>query len=167
MNIILIGFMGAGKTTIANLLAKKTKQKIIEMDELIIRKSKRANIKEIFEQDGEIVFRELEMQVASELQNTDNTIISVGGGVAMSCLNMLYLKKNGLVFYLKTSFSVIKKCLKNDTSRPLFQDKKEASKLYKIRQPIYEYYADTIIKTSPKTNAKTVDKIIQYIAHTT
>ena len=105
MNIILTGFMGAGKTTIANLLAKKLKRKIVEIDELIIKKSKRKNIQEIFEKDGEIVFRELETKVARELQNTDNAIISTGGGVVMSNLNMLYLKKNGIVFYFKTPFA--------------------------------------------------------------
>jgi len=157
--------MGAGKTTIANLLAKKLNHKIIEMDDLIIQKSKRKNIKEIFTRDGEIIFRELETQVARKLQNTNNKIISAGGGLPMSYLNMLYLKKNGIIIYLKTPFSTIEKCLKNDTFRPLFQDKKEARKLYELRQPIYEYYADITIKTSPKTNDKTVEKIIKHITY--
>ena len=163
MNIILTGFMGAGKTTIANLLAKKLKRKIVEIDELIIKKSKRKNIQEIFEKDGEIVFRELETKVARELQNTDNAIISTGGGVVMSNLNMLYLKKNGIVFYFKTPFSTIEKSLKNNKTRPLFQNNKEVKKLYKTRQPLYEYYADAVINTSPATNDKTVDKIIQHV----
>ena len=163
MNIILTGFMGAGKTTIANLLAQKLKREVVEMDDLVIKKSKRKSVKEIFELDGEIVFRELETHVARDLQNTDNIIVSAGGGVAMSSLNMLYLKKNGVVFYLKTSFRAIGRSLKKDKARPLFQNKKEARILYKIRRPIYKYYADVVIRTSPKTNKKTVDRIIKYM----
>ena len=164
MNIVLTGFMGAGKTTIAKLLAKKLKLKIVEMDALIIKKSKRKSIKDIFAKDGEIVFRELETEVAGTLENTDNTIISVGGGVVMSYLNMLYLKKNGVIIHLKTPFTAIVRCLEKDKSfRPLFQNKKEAKRLYELRQPIYEHYADITIKTSPKTNYKTVKEIIKHV----
>src|SRR5579885_2276130 len=102
-NIVLIGFMGSGKSTIAKLLAEKLQYKAIEMDTLIIEKSGRISDTEIFDTDGEVRFRELEVHVAKELQDVTTSVISTGGGAVMNKLVIDYLKKNGIVVFLKNS----------------------------------------------------------------
>ena len=79
MNIILIGFMGSGKSSVAALLAQKIKWPIRETDELVKEQSGRKNIKELFLLDGEIRFRELEIEVAKQISVEKNIIISTGG----------------------------------------------------------------------------------------
>lgn len=74
MNIILIGFMGSGKSSVGKLIAQKQSREHIEMDELILNRSGRSSISEIFTQDGEIRFRELEMEIAKEVSNKKITL---------------------------------------------------------------------------------------------
>jgi len=150
MKIILIGFMGSGKTTVADILAKKLNLGVIEMDQLILTKSGRNNISEIFSLDGEKHFRNLETIVAKEISKLDNVIVSTGGGIVMKKRNQKHLKK-GVIFFLKTSFSIIDRRLKNDKTRPLFKDKETARKLFDTRQNLYEKFADKTIITDDKT----------------
>lgn len=160
MNIILIGFMGSGKSSVGQLLAKTTNRKNLEMDEYIVRLSKRKSINEIFEKDGETTFRELEIKVSKKLQDTTNTIVSTGGGIVMNKICLDYLKKNGKVIFLSTKFETIEKRLRSDTSRPLFQDKQKAKKLYALRNPLYREYANKTIVTDEKNVNDLVKEII-------
>lgn len=164
MKIILIGFMGAGKTTVAQALSKKLKIKLIEMDDLILKKSKRKSINEIFTMDGERRFRELEIETAKKLINKDNVVISTGGGVVINKIILDYLKENGKVIFLKTSFFEILKRLKHASDRPLFKDKKLAKKLFNFRQKLYEEYADLIVKTDKKSVKEVTNEIIENIS---
>lgn len=164
MKIILIGFMGAGKTTIGKILAKKLKMDLIEMDELVLKKSKRKTINEIFALDGERRFRELEIEVGRELKNVDEVVISTGGGVVMNKIILDYLKEgNGQIIFLKTSFAEIVKRLKNTSDRPLFKDKNKAKKLFDLRRRLYEEYSDYIVETdnkNPQLIVKEIEKLI-------
>lgn len=164
MKIILIGFMGAGKTSVAQLLSKKINLPYVEMDDLILKKSKKTTINKIFEKDGELRFRELEIAVSKDLANRENLIVSTGGGVVMNKINLDYLKKEGKICYLKTSFLKIRQRLEGDCSRPLFKDKKQAKKLFKFRQPLYEKYADIIIETNSKSITDVVNSLISYLS---
>lgn len=149
MKLILIGFMGSGKTLVAKLLAKKLKLKLIELDDLILKVSNRTSINQIFNKDEEIRFRQLEINQAKKLASLKNTVISTGGGVVMNKIILDYLKQNnGQVIFLQADFSVIQKRLKNDSNRPLFTDLKKAKKLFLFRQPLYEHYADLTIPTN-------------------
>jgi len=159
MKIVLIGFMGAGKTTLAKLLAKEISQEYIDMDELLVKKSGRSSIEEIFQKDGEIHFRELEISLAKELQNRDKVIISAGGGIVMNKIILDYLKQNSTVIFLKNSFETSQKRI-NNNSRPLFKDKKKAQALYELRLPLYTHYADTSIETDNKTKQRVVSEIM-------
>jgi len=159
MKIILIGFMGSGKTTVAKKLGEKLDLKVIEMDDLIIKKSGKS-IRQIFSENGEAQFRELETKVAKNLEKRDKCIISTGGGVVMSKINIGYLKENGKIIFLKTSFLEITERLKNNNDRPLFKDKKMAKKLFIFRQKLYEEYADLIINTDGKSVEKITYEII-------
>lgn len=160
MKFILIGFMGAGKTSIGKALANKLKLKMIEMDDLILKKSGRKSIEELFSKDGERQFREWEIEVAKDLQDRNNLIISTGGGVVMNRIILDYLRSNGKTIFLKTSFFEIEKRLKNDSSRPLFKDKNKARKLFSFRQSLYKEYADLIVFTDGKSVKKITYEII-------
>lgn len=162
-NIILIGFMGSGKSTIATLLAEKLGWSMTEMDQLILEQSKYPSITQIFEIEGEIAFREKEITVAKELMSRENTIISTGGGVVMNKIIIDYLKKKGTIVYLQTELTEIQKRLRDDTTRPLFTNLKIAKELFTLRAPLYQAYADIIINEKGKTVSQIVETIIDKI----
>lgn len=160
MKVTLIGFMGSGKSSVGQMLARKLKHNYIEMDFLVLKESGRESITEIFEKDGEAVFRKLETDVARNLQDKDNTIIATGGGIVMNKGTLDYVKSNGTVVFLDTTFRTIEKRLEGDTTRPLFQNKEKAKELYTFRKPLYAQYADITIETNNKIVEKITDEII-------
>ncbi|RKD27888.1 shikimate kinase [Caminicella sporogenes DSM 14501] len=118
-NIVLIGFMGTGKTTVGRLLAKKFNMKFIDSDDEIIRKTG-MSINKIFEKYGEEYFRNLEKIVIEEISKLDGCVIATGGGVVKDERNILNLKKKGLIFHLNGSVSKIKENLESEIhKRPL------------------------------------------------
>lgn len=154
--------MGSGKTTIAKLLAKKLNMERIDMDEMIIKKSNRKSDKEIFEKDGEIAFREIEITVAKELRDKDNVIIATGGGVVMNKIILDYLRENSTVIFLKNAFETAHKRISKNPP-PLFRDTEKAKALYALRLPLYEYYANMIIETDNRTPEEVVEEVIKYL----
>jgi len=163
MKIILVGFMGAGKSSLGKLLAKNLSLEYVDMDNLIVKKSGRESDSEIFDKDGEAVFRELESAVSKNLQNKDNLVISTGGGIIMNKLNMEHLKHNGIVIFLKNSFQTSKGRISKKNPPPLFRDKNKAKKLYQLRLPLYTQYADIIIETDNKQLSDIVKEVIAKI----
>ena len=158
-NIALIGFMGAGKTTVAALLSKELNLSLVETDIAIIRLSGLTSVNDIFDKKGEEYFRELEKKVIAEVTKNNNQVISCGGGVISSAESMQALKNNAIVIFLHASFDEIKDRLKNSTNRPLFRHEEKAMLVYAERLPIYERYADEIIDTDNKKP----EEIVQYI----
>jgi shikimate kinase len=145
-NLILIGFMGSGKSTIAKCLASLLGLQAVEMDDLVCQKAGAKSVHEVFAQEGEIVWRSLEIEVAKELSDRDGLIIATGGGVVINKIILDYLKLHGgIAIFLRSSFKEIANRLQGDGSRPLFQNKRQAEALYTFRQPLYEAYADLII----------------------
>lgn len=134
-NIVLFGFMGCGKTTVANSLENLTGLPLIDTDALIEEKEG-MKISEIFEKKGEDYFRMLEGNCAYELSTKKNQIISVGGGFAINSKNIELLKSNSVFVFLDTPFDVIKKRIKNDETRPL-SNEETLQELYEQRHPIY------------------------------
>jgi len=156
--------MGSGKTEVGKLLAQKLGKTYREMDVLVLEKSKMKNINEIFEKEGELRFRELEIAVAKDLQNTTNDIIATGGGVVINKIILDYLKQNKtIIIYLQTNFDIISRRLKGDTLRPLFRDKERAKQLYAIREPLYKQYADIIVTTDNQSLTDITMEIITRI----
>lgn len=148
MKIVLIGFMGSGKTSVAKELAKKLDLQSIDMDELILISSGFKSINEIFEKKGEKSFRAMELVVAKKLADADNIVISTGGGVVMSKQTMKPLSKNSIVVYLKLCFeNADKRVSQKKIKPPLFQNNNEAKKLFNKRVPLYLSYADITIDT--------------------
>ncbi len=163
MKIVLIGFMGAGKTTIAKLLAKSLSYEYIDMDRMIVQKSKRSSDREIFDLDGEEVFRKLESDVSKELSEKRDVVISTGGGIVMNEINMNWLQSNGTIIFLKNSFDTSKKRISKKNPPPLFRDKSYARNLYELRQPLYIKYSDTVIETDNKFPKQIVDEINNFL----
>jgi len=145
--IVLIGFMGSGKSTIAASLAPKLGFDLCEMDTRIVEASGLSSIPAIFQEHGEAYFRALESQVAESLTNIRHVVISTGGGVITNSENMGYLKHEGLVIYLKATFATVCERIGDISTRPLFQDSSRALSLFTERTPIYESFADVTIET--------------------
>ncbi|MBU1177931.1 shikimate kinase [Patescibacteria group bacterium] len=156
--IVLTGFMGSGKSVVADKIAKFLGLEMVEMDEIVLAKSGRKSINEIFDKDGEDKFRELEAKVAEELGGRENVVIATGGGVG---INEKVLKKLvGTTVFLDTPFDEIEKRLEGDVSRPLFRDKNRAQKLFTERLPQYRANADYIVLTG----GKDIDEVAREVA---
>lgn len=165
-NIVLIGFMGVGKGTVARELRKKLKRLMLDTDDLI-ESCENMKIREIFESKGEEYFRNLEKELAVNLaKNVQNAIISSGGGF----VKVKNLNKIGKVVYLKSSFEAIIKRIetsenadKKFAKRPLLKDIEKAKELFKQRKKIYEKKADIIVNVEDKTPKRIVKEILSQI----
>jgi len=161
--IVLIGFMGAGKSTVGRLLAESFQLPLIETDDEIIKRSELNSVNEIFEKKGETYFRELEKEVLHNLSLQSNCIISCGGGAIVHSENIESLKENGTVIFLSASFETIASRIKEETTRPLFNDIEKAKQLYFQRQSLYEKYADAIIETDNSSPEEITESIIKIL----
>jgi shikimate kinase len=162
MNIILIGFMGTGKSSVAPVLADKLNMEYIEMDKLIEKKAGKS-IEKIFRDSGELAFREYEIAVAKDLRSINNAVVSCGGGVVMNKIIIDYFKFNGIVVGMFADFETIFKRVAGDLPRPLFKDRKVAEKLYYFRKPLYEYYADKKVSTDKRSVEEVAEEIVKVI----
>jgi shikimate kinase len=155
-NLILIGFMGSGKSTVGRKLAKEMNTFFLDTD-LLIENFENKSIKEIFEKEGEEVFREKERYCFEWIKkDVFNTIVSVGGGFPIFIPE---IKEAGIVVYLKVEFEEILKRLtqKEIEKRPLFKDTQKAKELFENRSKTYESLADLIIENN------NLDKTIKII----
>lgn len=163
MKIILIGFMGSGKSTVAKELSLRLKLPLIEMDQLVLDRTKTKSMTELFTQKGESLLRETEIIIAQEYALTNNIIISTGGGVVQNKNILDSLKSDGgKIFFLNASFDKIETRLRGDHSRPLFENRKEAEALYQFRAPLYLKYADHAIDVGEKTAQEIAEEIVNY-----
>lgn len=163
-NIILIGFMGCGKTSVGIRLSYAMKQTMIDTDKWIERKQK-MTISEIFASQGEEAFRQMEKQCLAELIEKENgRIISTGGGLPVREENHALLKELGRVYYLKVSPEKVYERLKNDTTRPLLQTKDPQARIRELlayREPFYEKCADEIIEVSDLSFEEIIAQIVK------
>lgn len=144
MNIILCGFMGSGKTTVGQELAKIMGRKFIDTDELIEREQGVA-IKAIFTVHGEDYFRDLEYACCKNISDMKNCVVSTGGGALTFQRNVDALKQGGKIVFLDADFDVICQRIGNSKTRPLFQDREKARQLYDERKSKYLSAADYVI----------------------
>lgn len=162
MNIVLIGFMGSGKTSVGKGLAKELSFNFIDTD-LSIEEENQTSINNIFGKYGEVYFRDLETKkLVSLKEKAQDTIISTGGGIILREKNIDLLKEIGIVIYLKTSATTIVNRLKYDNTRPLLAGNNKEEKVNEIlgfRESIYEKAADYIIDTNNKTISQIIDEI--------
>ncbi len=139
-NIVLIGFMGTGKTSVGKQLAAKLKRPLVDIDHFIEQKEK-AKIRDIFEARGEAHFRALEKEAVAVAARGQGQVITTGGGVVLDAENVRMLKETGILVALEASPETIYKRVKDSRHRPLLKgDDLMASieSLYHIRKPLYE-----------------------------
>jgi len=144
-NIILVGFMGTGKTVTGRVLAEQTGLELVDMDSIIEERAGRA-ISDIFATDGEPAFRAMERELAQELSQRDGLIISTGGGIVLNPDNIADFERTGLVVCLKASPETVLQRLEKDASRPLLAgDKKtQIASILETRKPLYDAIAHRI-----------------------
>lgn len=161
-NIVLIGMMGCGKTTIAKLLSKKLERVYLDMDEYIVNKYQQS-IDDMFK-IGEDYFRKNETDVCLSISKLEGYIISTGGGVVMNPKNIEYLKENGIIVFIDRPVEKIAEDV-DIASRPLLKD--GADKLYQLHQQRYQLYLNAcdihLINDQSAQNA--VDRLIELLAN--
>lgn len=153
LNIVFIGFMGTGKTTISSYIAKLLNKKLIETDKYIINKTN-MDISSIFDKFGEKYFRYLESEAIFEISKNKGIIISCGGGSVIREENISFLKKNGIIIRLIATPNTILNRVKNSNERPILNGHMNTefiSSLMKDRETFYSKAADINIYTDNKT----------------
>jgi len=155
-NIVLIGMPACGKSTIGYWLSKKIGYPLLDTDKYLEEKENRI-ISDIFSNEGEEYFRNLETKYLKELSEKEGFIISTGGGAVKKKENIDILKKNGIVIFLNREINDISK--ENHKHRPLLQDINNIQKLYDERIDLYKKYSDIIIKNNDDMSI-IVDRII-------
>lgn len=162
-NIVLIGFMGTGKTTVSEYLSTMFAMKIAEMDRMI-EEREQMSIPDIFAVYGEEYFRNLETELLIELQGERNTVISCGGGAPMRERNVEEMKKNGRVVLLTASPKAVYERLKDADDRPVLNGRKNVegiAALMEERRGKYEAAADIVIETDQKSVLEICEELVQ------
>lgn len=160
-SIAIVGFMGAGKTTIGKELSSRLHTSFIDVDAFIEKKTKKT-IEQIFQESGEIGFREIETEVLKQLP-LKNAVISTGGGIVIKEENRKILN-NFYVIWLDVEFEVILKRLKNDHTRPLWKQPIEKRlTLYNERRKLYQSVAHLHLKIADESIDEVIEKIINQL----
>ncbi|MDJ0631770.1 MAG: shikimate kinase [Xenococcaceae cyanobacterium MO_188.B29] len=158
LNIYLIGMMGTGKTTVGKILAQKLGYRFLDTDEAIEAVAGK-KITEIFAEEGEENFRDLESKILNEVSAYIRSAIATGGGIIQRQMNWSYLRQ-GLIIWLDTDLKIIQERLSTDQSRPLASN---LESLWSVRRPLYAQ-ADLHIKIDNHQNPEDiVTQIIELI----
>lgn len=167
-NIFLIGFMGAGKSTISDYLKNALAMDVVEMDQCIVERQG-MSISDIFETYGEEYFRELETNLLIEMQSRSNVVVSCGGGVPMRERNVAEMKKNGRVVLLTAKPETILERVRDNHDRPLLENNKNVSfiaDLLEKRRAKYEAASDIVIQTDGKSELEICEELIHRLRET-
>ena len=159
--VYLIGFMGAGKTTIGRQLAARLGWKFIDLDREIEQREHRL-VADIFRESGEPHFRSLEEQCLKELSTSNRAVIALGGGAYLNPNNRAVADDTGLTVWLKVSFAKVADRVKMDGTRPKFENREEADRLYQSREPYYAL-ARVHVSADEGTPDSVADEIIGVI----
>ena len=166
-NIILIGFMGCGKSTVGIKLSYRLRRALEDTDKLI-EKKEGISISDIFAQKGEDAFREMETDCLRELLlSQESKVIATGGGLPMKKENHPLLKALGTVVYLRISPESVWERLKGDTTRPLLQCDNPTAKIEELlqkRASVYEAAADIIVDVDGKDIEQVVAEVLERVA---
>ncbi|MGB9698901.1 MAG: shikimate kinase [Thermodesulfobacteriota bacterium] len=169
MNLVLIGYRAAGKTTVGKILSRLTGFPFVDTDELI-EKQEGHSIKEIVSQKGWKGFREIEKKVIAQVSSQHTLIIAVGGGAILDEENVRNLKKNGFLIWLKAPLPVLSERLARDeksfTQRPSLTGKgtfDEFAEIFKDREPIYARVAGLEIDTSSGDAEAVAHQILKFL----
>jgi shikimate kinase len=164
-SIVLIGMMGAGKSSVGRCLQRRTGRVCFDTDELVVAKAG-MSIVEIFSQQGESRFRDLESEVLRELSPNESAVIVTGGGIVLREHNVTRLKELGLVVWLEADEAVLFERASRRGNRPLLQTadpRATVSELLRARTPFYEKAADFRVETTRLTHDDVCDIILAEI----
>ncbi len=160
-NITLIGFMGTGKTTVGRIVAEHLKLEFLDTDSLIEERSGK-KIADIFTQNGEPAFRQLEAQLVEELSAYTGAVISTGGGLPTNPANLVSLKKHSLVFCLWLTPEKIYDRVKDQTHRPLLHDPDPLGKIRAMLAAREKFYkqADVLLNSDLRSAREVAQQVI-------
>lgn len=164
-NLVIIGFMATGKTSVAHALASKLGKEYVSTDDLIVKKANKS-ISKIFEDDGEIKFREFELELVKTVSEMDDIVVDCGGGVVLNWINVVRLKEKGVIILLTAPVEKILERSSWSTKRPLLNVQNTREKiveLLKFREPFYERAADVIIDTTNLSIDNIVTRILDFL----
>jgi shikimate kinase len=164
MNLVLIGYRGTGKSTVAGLLAKKLAMEVVSLDQEIVRHAGRP-IPEIVAAQGWPHFRDIESEITRRFSERDNIIIDAGGGVILGEENVKNLRRNGTLFWLRASVPAIVARIEGGTQRPALTAGKsfteEVEDVLRERTPLYEAAAHHQVDT----DSLSPDQVAAAITH--
>ena len=164
-NIILVGPMGAGKTTIGKQLAQQLGREFYDSDR-VIEEHTGADIPLIFELEGEKGFRKREKNILLELTQKEDIILATGGGAVLDPANRKQLRKNGFVIYLNAPLAQLINRTAKDKNRPLLQTAdpgKKMQEILEVRDPLYREVADVIVETDGSPVRNVVKKLMTLV----
>ncbi len=147
MIVYLVGMPGSGKSTVGPELAARLGVPYVELDAEIERAAGRT-VREIFEQDGEARFRELEAAALSEAAARDPSVVSCGGGVVLEPANRITLRATGDVVFLSVPLEVLRGRVRPASERPLIHAEGDLERLYREREPLYREFAVHVVEAS-------------------
>jgi len=162
-NLILIGPMGSGKTTVGKQLAKRTRMDFVDSDHMIEDRCG-VSISTIFDIEGEEGFRKRETKMIVELCERSSMVLATGGGAITVEENRIALRKSGFVVYLKTSIETQLARTQKNNNRPLLENvdaEKRLAELMEERGALYEQEADLVVMSGERIVSKVVDEIMQ------
>ena len=160
-NIVLIGFMGTGKTTIGKSLARSLGWTFVDTDELV-ELTAGSSVQKIFEEQGEIYFRKLETEVLIQVLGSEQQIIATGGGAVLAEHNREVMIEGGLVIALQADISTIIQRVSGDQSRPLLKGDLSDRVAALLEQRKFAYdFADISIQTAGKSVEQIVEVILK------
>ena len=160
-SVFLVGLMGAGKTTVGRILARKLKSRFVDSDQEISLCTG-VTIPTIFEIEGETGFRRRESALIERLTGQEGIVLSTGGGVVLDLMNREYLRSRGIVVYLAASPETLHERTRRDKNRPLLQvdDRlKKLRELFEQRDPLYREIAHIIVEVGRTSAAQVVRQI--------
>ena len=170
-NVFVVGLMGAGKTSVGKLLAKRLDKQFYDSDYEIERRTG-VSISVIFEIEGEQGFRKREAAILKDLTALHNIVLATGGGVVLNGENRTALVENGTVVYLRASVNELWRRTKRDKQRPLLQTEDRLAKLSELfaqRDPLYKKVADIIADTNRQSPNKLAQKLeqelVEFVRH--
>lgn len=160
MNIVLIGFMGTGKTSVGKRVAEQLEMAFLDMDDIIVERQGK-DISRIFAEDGEPFFRQLERELVGELARRDGLVIATGGGVVLNDDNITDFRSSGVVICLSADPNIILERVTQETHRPLLEGDEKIRRILEIleaRQGLYNAIPHQI-----DTTHLTVDEVVAQV----
>ncbi|HUW76331.1 MAG TPA: shikimate kinase [Gallionella sp.] len=152
-NLILVGMMGSGKTTMGRVLARHLGKEFVDSDEEIIKRTG-VTVPHIFDVEGEAGFRQREVAAIRELAGRDNMVLATGGGAVLDSDNRAILKQNGIVIYLKANAHDLWQRTRHDRNRPLLQTENPYARLVELfqqRDPLYRQVSDIVVQSGKQS----------------